>query len=91
MKVKHEILIFEREYNLRLFIKIRNYSSFVMNNVGSVSGAMLLVIGLYGVLWGKKKEAKIQTNQQKPETTNEQKAESKEETTLEGITIQNTN
>ncbi|KAK2979628.1 hypothetical protein RJ640_020120, partial [Escallonia rubra] len=38
---------------------------------GSVCGAILLVIGLYGVLWGKKKEGKSETNEGKSETKGE--------------------
>ncbi|KAK9270171.1 hypothetical protein L1049_025747 [Liquidambar formosana] len=44
---------------------------------GSVGGAILLTVGLYGVLWGKKKERKHETT--------EQRQESKEETALECI------
>ncbi|THG08657.1 hypothetical protein TEA_015527 [Camellia sinensis var. sinensis] len=56
------------------------FSSFLWKevlHVGSVCGAILLVGGLYGVLWGKNKEGKGETN--------EQKAESKEEVVLESI------
>ncbi|KAK3021239.1 hypothetical protein RJ639_045140 [Escallonia herrerae] len=38
---------------------------------GSVCGAVLLVIGLYGLLWGKKKEGKSETNEGKSETKGE--------------------
>ncbi|KAK3043897.1 hypothetical protein RJ639_000596 [Escallonia herrerae] len=38
---------------------------------GSICGAILLVIGLYGVLWGKKKEGKSETNERKSETKGE--------------------
>ncbi|KAA8546563.1 hypothetical protein F0562_002698 [Nyssa sinensis] len=47
---------------------------------GSVCGAILLVGGLYSVLWGKSKEGKSETNEQRSET--------KEETILESITHQ---
>ncbi|KAL6962487.1 hypothetical protein U1Q18_037446, partial [Sarracenia purpurea var. burkii] len=50
-------------------------------HLGSVLGAVLLVGGLYGVLWGKNKEGKEETNEQKAEET-------KEETVLECITLQ---
>ncbi|KAK2979596.1 hypothetical protein RJ640_020088 [Escallonia rubra] len=46
-------------------------------HLGSVFGAILLVGGLYGVLWGKNKEVKTEAN--------EEQAEMKEETTLECI------
>ncbi|XP_012066011.2 WAT1-related protein At1g43650 isoform X1 [Jatropha curcas] len=48
---------------------------------GSVGGAILLVGGLYGVLWGKNKE-------EAKSVTNEQVAETNEEITLECITHQ---
>ncbi|KAA8537897.1 hypothetical protein F0562_027523 [Nyssa sinensis] len=38
---------------------------------GSVCGALLLVGGLYSFLWGKNKEAKKETNEQKAETKEE--------------------
>ncbi|PSS00064.1 WAT1-related protein [Actinidia chinensis var. chinensis] len=59
------------------------FSSFLWKEVlhlGSVCGAVLLVGGMYGVLWGKNEEAKIKTN--------EQKTESKEDVVLECITHQ---
>lgn len=43
---------------------------------GSVCGAMLLVVGLYTVLWGKNKEAECER-----EAAKEQKSESNEEET----------
>ncbi|KAM7514671.1 hypothetical protein LguiA_004254 [Lonicera macranthoides] len=45
-----------------------------------VSGAVLLVAGVYGVLWGKKIEGESQANEEKSQT------KPKEETTLECIT-----
>uniref|UniRef100_A0A5B7BU17 WAT1-related protein n=1 Tax=Davidia involucrata TaxID=16924 RepID=A0A5B7BU17_DAVIN len=48
-------------------------------HLGSLLGAILLVGGLYIVLWGKHKEGKNKE-------TNEQRSETKEETTLECIT-----
>ncbi|GLT62614.1 hypothetical protein SLA2020_352360 [Shorea laevis] len=47
---------------------------------GSVGGAVLLVTGLYGVLWGKKKEEKMSVE------TNGQNLDAKEEIILECIT-----
>ncbi|CAK9154157.1 unnamed protein product [Ilex paraguariensis] len=38
---------------------------------GSVCGAVLLVVGLYGVLWGKNREVKTETNEQTPEIKGE--------------------
>lgn len=49
-------------------------------HLGSVCGAILLVGGLYSVLWGKNRDI------QEKKLTNEQKSETKEETTLECIT-----
>lgn len=46
---------------------------------GSVGGAVLLVVGLYSVLWGKNRE-------DRKSETNEQRQESKEEIVLECIT-----
>ncbi|KAK3012914.1 hypothetical protein RJ639_009671 [Escallonia herrerae] len=54
------------------------FSAFIFNDTlhwGSVCGAILLVVGLYGALWGKIKEGEIQANEQKSGTN--------EETTLE--------
>ncbi|KAJ0024387.1 hypothetical protein Pint_07937 [Pistacia integerrima] len=48
--------------------------------LGSVGGAVLLVVGLYSVLWGKKKE------EGKSVTNDEENPETKEETILESAT-----
>ncbi|XP_042492883.1 WAT1-related protein At1g43650-like [Macadamia integrifolia] len=52
---------------------------------GSVGGAILIVVGLYSVLWGKKKEKEVETS-----VTNEprRRNEDKEEIRLECITHQ---
>lgn len=49
----------------------------------SVGGAVLLVVGLYCVLWGKKKE------EGKSVTNDEENTETKEETILESTTTTN--
>ncbi|KAI3464684.1 hypothetical protein Pfo_021347 [Paulownia fortunei] len=61
---------------------------------GSVFGAIMLVIGLYGILWGKSKEGKTEASNVQAENKegkvegSEQKLQKKEETELEGITCQ---
>ncbi|XP_059629668.1 WAT1-related protein At1g43650-like [Cornus florida] len=65
------------------FIIIAIFSAFLWNEIlhwGSVGGIILLIGGLYIVLWGKNKEGKNKTN--------EQRSIVKEETTLESITRQ---
>ncbi|XP_047322664.1 WAT1-related protein At1g43650 [Impatiens glandulifera] len=50
------------------------FSALLWNEIfhlGSVCGVLLLVGGLYGVLWGKSKEIKLETIQQKTEETKE--------------------
>ncbi|XP_059631398.1 WAT1-related protein At1g43650-like isoform X3 [Cornus florida] len=65
------------------FIITAIFSALLWNEVlhwGSVGGIILLIGGLYSVLWGKNKEGKNKTN--------EQRSIAKEETTLESITRQ---
>lgn len=52
-------------------------------------GAVLLVIGLYGILWGKNQEEKIQVEAEKEgkmKERSEQNLQTKEESELESIT-----
>ncbi|CAA2964176.1 WAT1-related At1g43650 [Olea europaea subsp. europaea] len=58
---------------------------------GSVCGAIMLVIGLYAILWGKNKERKAETSENKVEDgeqieRSEEKPQNNEKTTLEVIT-----
>ncbi|KAH7849371.1 hypothetical protein Vadar_016888 [Vaccinium darrowii] len=48
---------------------------------GSAGGAVLLVVGLYGVLWGKHEEGKLEMNTESEDTNDENKSkETREET-----------
>lgn len=49
----------------------------------SVGGAVLLVVGLYSVLWGKNKEAKTVTNDEQNPGTDAELQQSHENTTIE--------
>lgn len=59
--------------------RVLTIDSFLLTLCGSVGGAVLLVVGLYCVLWGKNRE-------DGKSVTNEQRQESKEEIVLECIT-----
>ncbi|KAK3043898.1 hypothetical protein RJ639_000597 [Escallonia herrerae] len=72
--------VFTAMFGLLTLVITAIFSAFIFNETlhwGSVCGAILLVVGLFGVLWGKMKEGKIEANEQKSGTN--------EETTLECI------
>ncbi|XP_059629665.1 WAT1-related protein At1g43650-like [Cornus florida] len=75
--------VFVAMFSPLAFIITAIFSTCLWNEIlhwGSVGGIILLIGGLYSVLWGKNKEGKNKTN--------EQRSIAKEETTLESITRQ---
>ncbi|XP_028076909.1 WAT1-related protein At1g43650-like [Camellia sinensis] len=81
--------VFSAAFNPLGFIVTAIFSAFLWKETphwGSVCGALLLVGGLYGVLWGKHKEAKAKPLlEQKSETKETKSVEQKSETKEESV------